>query len=138
LSYTYSLGGNCYIVIQNGITNRSLLNYKFIIYGRNFKILIKKSPVLEESPRAEVGEIDTRAPFASVKAVVSLFDSSSIKEEMTEWRDKILSYKDLTNFRILLFIRGDDGGDDGWCSVLKLWNSKRIIFDDYLYCFDKK
>lgn len=26
-----------------------------------------------DSPKAEVGEIDTRAPFASVKAAVSLF-----------------------------------------------------------------
>jgi hypothetical protein len=37
------------------------------------KVRPSTPPVSGESPRADVGEIDTRAPFASVKAAVSLF-----------------------------------------------------------------
>lgn len=38
-------------------------------------------PLQGESPRAEVGEIDTRAPFASVKAAVSLFGEVAIPSD---------------------------------------------------------
>lgn len=38
-------------------------------------------PVLGESPRTEVGEIDTRAPFKSVKAAVSLFGEVAISSD---------------------------------------------------------
>lgn len=42
-----------------------------------------------DSPKAEVGEIDTRAPFASVKAALSLFGAgASSPEKLTVRRPK--------------------------------------------------
>ncbi|KAL3740967.1 hypothetical protein ACJRO7_022136 [Eucalyptus globulus] len=55
----------------------------------NIRIKDDQNPV--ESPRAEVGEIDTRAPFQSVKAAVSLFGEVASKKKPAIRRSKTSS-----------------------------------------------
>ncbi|KAK2632567.1 hypothetical protein EUGRSUZ_L01393 [Eucalyptus grandis] len=55
----------------------------------NIRIKDDQNPV--ESPRAEVGEIDTRAPFQSVKAAVSLFGEVASKKKPAIKRSKTSS-----------------------------------------------
>ncbi|KAG0503365.1 hypothetical protein HPP92_003437 [Vanilla planifolia] len=47
---------------------------------------VKARPTSSDSPKAEVGEIDTRAPFESVKAAVSLFGEVAFSGEKSASR----------------------------------------------------
>lgn len=68
------------------------------------QIRVIDKPKSSGSPKGEVGEIDTRAPFQSVKAAVSLFGEVAISKDKGKAVSKRrLSSEVTSHFIILLF-----------------------------------
>ncbi|KAJ6815573.1 WEB family protein [Iris pallida] len=79
---------SCNIFLFTGDQKAPFVNLIHLEPRRKSDMGMKTRKNSFDSPKAEVGEIDTRAPFASVKAAVSLFGEVAFSAEKTTRKPK--------------------------------------------------